>query len=1049
MATTSDLTFTLHSSGTYYIVEAKNRTTISGDVEIPSTFNNLPVTKIDYEAFKDASLITSVSIPDSITYIDSGAFNGCSGLTTVVIPDSVVTCGGMAFANCTGLTSVTLSDSTGVIAANWFVGCSSLTSIHIPKSIYYIVGTAFSGCDALSSITVDDENEYLYVEGNCCITKKYNSKNAVQAKTLALGCKTSVIPSDVLYIGQYAFYGCKELSEISIPSSVSEIKSSAFYNCTGLTSVVIPYGCSVMGYAFYGCSGITYFKLEGKGNKSYGASILGNTTSLTEVCVNADSTGWRDTWQGKPVVKESLYGLIYTVNSDGTAYSVRLKNKSTTGKIIVSSSFSDLPVTEIEASGFINCASITSVTLPATITTVGENSFRGCSSLSFFKLLGDAPEENTGVFDNTPALLKISVYDGKGFGDSWNGKEVVIDYQNLIFTSSGDGTYYYVKAKNTSIECDIFIPSEHNGLPVKYLDENAFTNCNLITSVVFQGTIEAIPASSFSGCSSLESVDLSGVKTINNLAFQNCTGLKSVVFQDSIESVGDSSFSGCSGVESVSVSESAKDWVQNIGYFLKDCPKISTISVISSSSTSTVYAEGNCLVSVDNNRVLLGGSNPIIPSDALYIWNYAFYKRDGVSSVSIPENIISLANYVFYGCPNLKSVTVSSKLEYLGLSVFAECSSLSYIKFNGNAISDVNSVFTSTNKLLMVNINADANGWGDTWGGKPIYRIPDYGIKDKETQIQTVVLGEKTIPNVYLTKNFIHPYIKATGNISLRIVIPSDNTTFQLFEKISVGAGGSVFVRWGDGEIYYSGEKSEATDFTSVKHVYSKAGEYVVKLNGNAFSLIGSTSSQWVNYNPVSNFYPYVNEILSLRFPDNSSGVSMDYAFSGCSNLTGKIPEWPRDVVSASFTYKDCTGLTCSIPEWGENIVNCLGTFIGDKNLTGEIPEWNSVITKPVWTYYQCKNLSGSIPEWTDVIISGQETYLSCTGLTGSIPPWGASMTVALSTYSGCTGLGECSIELIADPMPSRFRSFNHCVSGCASNITKYFKTTWGGTLAA
>ena len=90
----------------------------------------------------------------------------------------------------------------------------------------------FANCENLSSITVDENNPYYYSENNCLIEKN-------ETKTLIVGCKTSIIPSDVTVIGDGAFSGCSGLTNIDIPDSVTKIESSAFYNCSGLKSISI------------------------------------------------------------------------------------------------------------------------------------------------------------------------------------------------------------------------------------------------------------------------------------------------------------------------------------------------------------------------------------------------------------------------------------------------------------------------------------------------------------------------------------------------------------------------------------------------------------------------------------------------------------------------------------------------------------------------------------------------------------------------------------------------------------------------------------------
>ncbi len=130
----SDLTFELNDNGGGYTVSGCN-SSASGEIVIPSEYNELPVTSIGYWAFEDCTSLISITIPDSVTSIGYCAFRDCTSLTSVTIPDSVTSIGGSAFYGCTSLISVTIPDSVTSID-NWaFEDCTSLISVTIGDSV--------------------------------------------------------------------------------------------------------------------------------------------------------------------------------------------------------------------------------------------------------------------------------------------------------------------------------------------------------------------------------------------------------------------------------------------------------------------------------------------------------------------------------------------------------------------------------------------------------------------------------------------------------------------------------------------------------------------------------------------------------------------------------------------------------------------------------------------------------------------------------------------------------------------------------------------------
>ena len=308
------------------------------------------VTSISMEAFADCSNLTSVTIPDSVTTIGYTAFYHCSSLTSITIPDSVTSIGGSAFSGCSSLTSVTIPDSVTTIGNNAFYNCSSLTSITIPDSVTSIGSNAFS-----NTAYYRDRNNwvefFLYID-NHLIEADFNptGEYVIKDGTVTIADEafywqidrviSVVIPNSVKNIGNYAFYGCSNLTSIIIPDSVTSIGDSAFAACESLTSVTIGNGVTTIGAsAFVVCESLTNIRV-GKNNQYY-KSIDGNLY----------------TQDGKTLIQ----------------YAIGKKNTS----FVVPAS-----VTSIGNNAFHGCSSLTSVTIPDSVTSIGDHAFHGCSSLT-------------------------------------------------------------------------------------------------------------------------------------------------------------------------------------------------------------------------------------------------------------------------------------------------------------------------------------------------------------------------------------------------------------------------------------------------------------------------------------------------------------------------------------------------------------------------------------------------------------------------------------------------------------------------------------------
>lgn len=132
-------------------------TTLTGDIVVPESFRILgktyPVVAFERSLFYDNKLITSVTLPSTITAIPASAFRNCKNLKAVTIPESVKSIGSYAFTDCSGLTSIKLPESLMTIREFAFAS-TGLTSITIPDGVTILEHRSLQNCHSLTSITV-------------------------------------------------------------------------------------------------------------------------------------------------------------------------------------------------------------------------------------------------------------------------------------------------------------------------------------------------------------------------------------------------------------------------------------------------------------------------------------------------------------------------------------------------------------------------------------------------------------------------------------------------------------------------------------------------------------------------------------------------------------------------------------------------------------------------------------------------------------------------------------------------------------------------------
>lgn len=562
---------------------------------------------------------------------------------------------------------------------------------------------------------------------------------------LSCNLNALTLPESLEAIGSGAFYNNPSLKSVNIPAKVKTIKSQAFYECCGLTDLVIPEGVQTIGdYAFYNNSlkNLTLpSTITSIGNYTF-CSYSGSLQSITCNAATPPTLG-DDVFNIEitssikvPLASIAAYRKVYGWKNysnyyggeeiiDGVAYRIDDKGAYVQAAYMTESEVSlaenvafegaQYPLYKIADNAFAGNGSITLVTVPATVETIGSNAFKGVT-YPIIKIKATTPPVLASKLPMFSAIVppaSVKAYKAANYwkemtiiGEGKNDIEVTtsatVDLTEAIMTQAKitPASVTSIKVHGPLTNDDIINALNTNmrscyaidlsDAEIEALPDGAFNGKIGLLEITLPAGLKAIGNNAFNGCFALrnEVTIPAGVETIGSNAFKGCKNAKfNPALPETLTAIGDYAFQNCANLYAVTLPAS----LQTIGDHAFEASNVQEAVLPAGLKTIGAYAFRHCSnitrVTLPDGLTTLGEgafqqcealvtADLMNPMDITSIPRYAFDGCSGLRNVYLPFFIEAVDDYAFRGCASLRQIQFVAPTKTIGVYAFSGCRSL-------------------------------------------------------------------------------------------------------------------------------------------------------------------------------------------------------------------------------------------------------------------------------------------------------------------------------------------------------------------------------------